>query len=784
MQDLHQSVGDGEGSLVTSSSTQGTYYDDGDGASTSDDVVSSPPISSPSVIAITEEEYMPSSSTSNNEEESQQVDMSSYYNDMSTTTQDDDTITKSTSPWQQLNQSMRSEILSEGKSPTWREEWFGVHLPPSAVARGAPTMEEEEEVHESSSLPNSEEEEEESTMEVDQDERDDSSEAAIQVEEPPPPPPPPKQSLPIVTTPPVVDDKAQRPPSPSLPTTTTTTPSFSLSSLLSSPGPSIPLYPLLLLLTTIYILKQTLHCLFGFKSRTRVTRSMTRVLLNKKQFVIPKDQLLQHIEWMKLRSDLRRMREKNKKMQGVKRGGLDGNGGRRGDGGGGSGSSGTNGNSGDQSSNSGGEGHQGNANNDDRADNSDNANDGNGHGQKYSNHNNNNNLGLSEKERFHQWMVNQEKLQHSTEDIEQLNSDNVCAKGEITLRKELPKSFEDLEQLKNDDISATEKILMLKELLAEVLDKKDEEIAMLKSEIEANEQATTESNEKASIFETQCKEMHEEVASLKEEVAVLELVCERMYSSGDGEDELEELEIEGENCLRSCLGSLTNMNEEDDESMASTDSEWDRMEEENKILRTENELLQESLDCLRKELDEARTDAANLSQELNNAKSQRDFPSMNDLTMEMTDESFECNSSNSIPLFVEGTESVTDSPLTSSQSRAEVSKTIRLLVNKYAQGTRQVVFKGSDNPNQDLNQDLLDLLLLMADLRKLDGYHTKENVQANSARKRSRTRDHDTRGRGRSRHRRMTKAKERSRILTKSRLTRIREKSVSIRDSR
>ena len=210
--------------------------------------------------------------------------------------------------------------------------------------------------------------------------------------------------------------------------------------------------------------------------------------------------------------------------------------------------------------------------------------------------------------------------------------------------------------------------------------------------------------------------------------------------------------------------------------------EMQRMEEENKILRTENELLQESLDCLRKELDEARTDAANLSQELNNAKTQRDFPSMNDLTMEMTDESFECNSSNSIPLFVEGTESVTNTPQPSPPSGAEVSKTIRLLLNKYAQGTRQVVFKGSDNPNQDLNQDLLDLLLLMADLRKLDGYHTKENVQANSARKISRTRDHDTRGRGRSRHRRGTK--ERSRILTKSRLTRIREKSVSMRDSR
>ena len=71
---------------------------------------------------------------------------------------------------------------------------------------------------------------------------------------------------------------------------------------------------------------------------------MTRVLLNKKQFVIPKDQLLQHIEWMKLRNDLRRMREKNrKKMQGVKDGGgLDKNdeGGGHGGGGGGEGGSG------------------------------------------------------------------------------------------------------------------------------------------------------------------------------------------------------------------------------------------------------------------------------------------------------------------------------------------------------------------------------------------------------------------------------------------------------------
>jgi hypothetical protein len=133
----------------------------------------------------------------------------------------------------------------------------------------------------------------------------------------------------------------------------------------------------------------------------------------------------------------------------------------------------------------------------------------------------------------------------------------------------------------------------------------------LTSKIEENEQAVRESNEKASSFERECKELKEKVELLQEEVDVLELVCEKMYSSGGGGmDELEGLEIDGAaNCFRSQLGSLTNMDERDDDdddddddsSIDSTDTEWDRLEEENKLLRAENELLQESMDCLRKE---------------------------------------------------------------------------------------------------------------------------------------------------------------------------------------
>ena len=693
-------------------------------ASTSNDaddvVVSSQPIPAPSVAAAASSmiEKIPSSATSR-EEEGQRVEDVSYDTSISTTQEDDNTSTAIKSI-RQLSRSMRSGLLHEGKSPTWREDWLGVHLPPSAVIRAAPTIVEEEVLD---SLPNQNDKEDDGAIE---EEEEVDSEIVIPVEELPPPP---KQTVPtIVNTAPPPD-------------------SFSLSSLLNSPGPSIPLYPLLLLLTTIYILKQTFHILFGFKSRTRVTRSMTRVLLNKKQFVIPKDQLLQHIEWMKLRNDLRRMREKNrKKMQGVKNGGgLDENdegGGHDSSGGGEGGSSGMNRSSGgDNSSKGSGGGHYDDTDGDDRADNSHNTYSDNGSGQEYANYSSNSS--------FEQWMVDQE----------------------------LPKSL-DLEQFMSDNTCAAKKILMLKQFLTEVMEKKDGETAMLKSAIEAKERAIQESSERASAFESHCKEMQEQVASLKEEVAVLELVCEKMCSSGDGDDELEGLEIDGANCLRSCLGSLTNMNEEDEYS----DSEWDRMEEENKLLRAENGLLQESLDCVRKELDEARADArdaAKLSEELKDGKTtQRERSSINDLTNETTDESFDClDISDSIPLFVEGAKSMTDSPLSSSTSSTNA---IHLLLKKYAHGTRQVS-GDDDNPIQDLNQDLLDLLQLMANFRKLDGDNTTENARANSPRKRGRTRGCGTLRRGRSRHR--TSTKERSKILTKSRLTRIREKSISRRDT-
>jgi hypothetical protein len=254
----------------------------------------------------------------------------------------------------------------------------------------------------------------------------------------------------------------------------------------------------------------------------------------------------------------------------------------------------------------------------------------------------------------------------------------------------------------------------------------------------------------------------------------LELVCEKMCSSGDYDNELEGLEIEGtNNCLRSHLGSLTNnMDDEDDDSMTSTDSEWDRMDEENRLLRAENERLQESLICLRKELGEARMDATSLSQELKYVKAQREVSSMNDVTMEMTDESFECmRRSNSIPSCVEGTERITDAPapLSSSSISAEgevndAEDTIRLLL-KCAYSARWVS-QNNSNPKQDLHQDLLQL---MANLRKLDGDRTKENVRASSPRKRGRTRGRDAR----------TGTKERSQKVTKSGLNQIKEKSLS-----
>lgn len=74
---------------------------------------------------------------------------------------------------------------------------------------------------------------------------------------------------------------------------------------------------------------------------------------------------------------------------------------------------------------------------------------------------------------------------------------------------------------------------------------KDGEISLLKSKIEVNEVvAMKEINDKASTFENQCEESKEhDVALLQEEIAVLELVCEKMCSSDDGKVELEGLEI-------------------------------------------------------------------------------------------------------------------------------------------------------------------------------------------------------------------------------------------------
>lgn len=315
----------------------------------------------------------------------------------------------------------------------------------------------------------------------------------------------------------------------------------------------------------------------------------------------------------------------------------------------------------------------------------------------------------------------------------------------------------------------------------------DGKVVLLTSKIEENEHAIRESNERASSFERECKELKEKVALLQEEVDVLGLVCEKMYSSGGGgTDELEGLEIDGAaNCFRSQLESLTNMDERDDDnddnsSIDSTDAEWDRLEEENKLLRAENELLQESMDCLRKELDEARSDAMGLTQELKQEKSHniRAVSSMNDLTIEMTvDGSSECaERRDSIPLFVEG-EDIMVSPLdttpfssteTLGEGTEDAEKTIRLLL-KCAYSARRVS-EGNDNLNQDLGQLISG---------KLDDDRTDEMWRTNfPPRKRDskRTRGKGDRGRGRSRQR--TNHKERSKMLTKSRLRRIREKSA------
>jgi len=254
-----------------------------------------------------------------------------------------------------------------------------------------------------------------------------------------------------------------------------------------------------------------------------------------------------------------------------------------------------NGSSGDRWSSSGGGGggggggYQDNTNTDDRHNDGSDEHD---RGQQNTTNHNNKNLGgmneNDEKERFRQLQKSME------EEVERLKSDNLCANEKISMLKEqlaevvrrkkndnhsinsnnssnnnnlgvnsvdqekLQASMEKVEQLKTDNMHANEKICMMREQLAEVKEKKDGEIALLKSIIAEREKAMKESCEKASAFENQCKELKENVALLNEEIAVLELVCEKMCSSGDYDNELEGLEIEGtNNCLRSHLGSLT-----------------------------------------------------------------------------------------------------------------------------------------------------------------------------------------------------------------------------------
>ncbi|KAL7450395.1 hypothetical protein ACHAWC_005925 [Mediolabrus comicus] len=205
------------------------------------------------------------------------------------------------SPWEQFNKSMQREIFSNER-PSWREEWFGVHLPPSAVARGGATVDDDSVVgHDATILLPNPTAAEENVVEDDEHDLDASNvEVKEEVQRPSKPSPP--------------ESTFQSPP----PEAISTTPS--LSSLLlqsASTGPSIPLYPLLILLTTIYLIKKILHCLFSYKSRTHVKRSMNKVVFWKRhdQFTISQEELVRHLDWMKRRSDLRREREKQKQKK-------------------------------------------------------------------------------------------------------------------------------------------------------------------------------------------------------------------------------------------------------------------------------------------------------------------------------------------------------------------------------------------------------------------------------------------------------------------------------------
>ena len=750
-------------------------------------------------IIADDDAVMPSSSViSNNDGKegevalplSKKVDEKSSYLDVSSAQQlhDPAMAIQALTTWQHLNKTMRSELLHEGKSDTWREEWFGVHLPPSAVVIGSPTLEIMEEttttVQESLALDSgeggevNEEEDNLITEQVsDTEEVETEKEEApvqVQVEEPPP-------------------AKVQHDNVPILPPQ----PIITLKTLLNNPGPSIPLYPLILLLLALYTIKQVLNCVFGFKSRTRVSRSVNRVLLKRKQFVIPKDQLLQHIEWMRLRNDLRRTKEKNSRtMEEVVKdedgGSLDEDdedGGRRNGGGGGDG---MNGSSSDNGSSSSGGRHHDDSTNDNGGNEKNGNYDGNDNSHNYSNHHSSHLDFDDDKENINPTM--ERKVLFSMEEDEQSISGAVCnylektslhsmrfedlskkddTTEEETSQESIPNYLEevpagDLEQLKADNISATEKILILKKMIAKLMEKKDGEIALLRSQVELSEQAVKESSEKATAYEKQCKDMLEEIASLKEDVAVLELVCERMYSSGEGEDDLEGLEIEGASCLLvSQLDSLTNVDENEDDLTASTDTEWERMVDENQLLRSENELLQESMTCLRKELKEARSEAEILTQEMKYVKFLKVLsPIKSDETMEMTDESFECagNNNNSIPLLVDGTISKANAQQSPPPRSREVTNAIQLIL-KHAQSTKEVP-KENENPNHDLNKDLLQL---MANLRRLGIDQRVESERPSSPRKKRSTKGRESPGKGSIRRR---SAKERLKILAKSRFRR------------
>jgi hypothetical protein len=362
-------------------------------------------------------------------------------------------------------------------------------------------------------------------------------------------------------------------------------------------------------------------------------------------------------------------------------------------------------------------------------------------------------------------------------------------------QEKLHKAMEKVEEMKTDNICANEKIVTLKEQLVELTKERNIEVMQLKSQIDVTEQSIRESNEKAYSFENECKELKEKNLLLQEEVDVLlERVCEKICSTSSSCSEEEEgdgVEIieEGTNssCLRSnnYLGCLTNNeDEQDDDSLSSSDSEWDRLEEENKLLRAENELLHESMDSLRKELHNVTTNKDPGASSLTPLKLRKNAdvsPSlMNDLTVEMTDESFEGvrRSGEITPLIVEGKEHVMtfETPLSSLQAidteggeeGTEAENTVRLLL-KCAYSARRIT-KNNGKVSKGLNRDLLQL---MANLRKFDGDHrTKESTVCGC----------DARGRG-SNGRHRTSHKDLSKMMVNSQSKPRTERAISQRKS-